>query len=117
MGAFIDKIWENKDEFDNFQLPEFEIDHEKIDELLEDLSKLDIYLPILILDKLDYGYVDTATDEAREQMGKAHTLYRVLCENEFDSDEDLSSELLLKDLYAWVQEHKEYEDILIYKED
>ena len=115
--SFIDKIWEDKKEFDKFEIPEFKIDHEKIREYSEEFNKLDIYLPIRILEEVDWDYPDRATAEALEQMRKANRLYRYLCENALDGEEDLSYELVLKDLYAWVQEHKEYEDILIYSEE
>ena len=108
---FIDLVYESKEEFDKIKIPNYKINHDKIRESLSEINELDCYLPLIILWKADPHYVDKANPEARRLMGTAYKLYRYLADGS-PKQQDWSSELLIKDLYVWIEEHPEYKDFI-----
>jgi hypothetical protein len=104
--SFIDRIWENKDEFDKVETYPYSIDEDKVVERRDELNNVDYYVPLLLLRFVDLNYYDNVSDKVKSQLMKAHKLHRYV-------GVDLVKELLDKDFLMWIEEHKEWEDIVI----
>lgn len=79
------------------------LNHELILDKIDDLNKINDYIPLVLLRYVGVDYFDRATDKALSEYYKRRTdLQRASDFNEY----------LEKDLKDWLEKHKEFEDIL-----
>ncbi len=79
------------------------LNHEIILSKIDELNKINDYIPLTLLRYVGLDYFDRATKEALKEYYKNRTdLQRASNYNEY----------LEKDLKNWLKNHKEFEDIL-----
>ena len=106
VNTFIDKLWENKDNLELIKDEDFIINWEKAMEYQMELNSLNEYIPVLLKPLLDSNYISRQNDDVTEQFSKAYWIHKV-------ADSDVLWEFLRKDCLAWIQEHPQFEDIII----
>lgn len=79
------------------------INHDKVLSKIDELNKINDYIPLMLMRYVSLDYFDRATDKALKEYYKNRTALQVV--DDFNS-------FLEKDLTDWLNEHKEFEDII-----
>ena len=109
MREYIDLLYEDKDNLKMIEDVEFEFNIEKLDDYITLLNMREGYVPMLLRRFLAPDYIENQTPEVREQFNKAYHITII-------ATQPLLDEFLNKDLLGWLNDHLEFNDIIIRKQ-
>ena len=79
------------------------INHDKVLSKIDELNKINDYIPLMLMRYVGKDYFDRATDKALKEYYKNRTALQVV---------DDFNDYLEKDLTDWLKKHKEFKDII-----
>ena len=109
MKEYIDLLFEDKENLKMVEDSEFEFNTEKLDDYITLLNMREGYVPMLLRRFLTPDYIENQTPEVMERFNKAYAITMI-------ANQPLLDEFLHKDLLGWLNDHPEFNDIIIRKQ-